>query len=115
MDDWSSSFQNFGDNLNFARRVRDRERLSPLGMGGNSAPSEAATAVRDALGNVVKAPFQILGAGARSLKGMASPVIDAFNQGFKSPVKPPAVPPSLGTPRLLPIPPKNPSLFNYNF
>jgi hypothetical protein len=115
MDDWSSSFQGFGNNLDFARRIRDRERLSQLGIGGNNALSEPATVVRDALGNVVKAPFQILGAGARSLKGMASPVIDAFNQGFKSPVKPSAVPPSLGTPRLLPIPPKNPSLFNYNF
>jgi hypothetical protein len=113
MDDWNSSFQSFGNNLDVARRMRERERLSKIGLGGDAAFSGPAMAARDAMGNVIKAPFQILGATAQTLKGMASPLLEAFNQGFKSPSIPNKYTTS-SIPELSPIP-KTPHKFIYNF
>lgn len=114
MDDWSSGFQSFGGSMDFARRMRDRERLAQLGLAEPTALSGPALAARDAINNVVKAPFQLLGAGAKSLKGMASPVIDAFNQGFQSPSSAKPGGKSWKAPTLAPVPPKKP-LFSYDF
>ena len=112
MDDWSSGFQSFGGSMDLARRIRDPERFSQLAE--PTALSGPALTAQDAINNVVKAPFQLLGAGAKSLKGMASPFIGAFNQGFRSPSSAEPVGKSWKAPMLLPVPPRKP-LFSYDF
>jgi hypothetical protein len=113
MDDWSSGFQAFGNNMNFARRMRDRERMAQLGLSEPTALSGPALTARDTFNNVVNAPFQILGAGAKSLRGMATPFMDAFNKGFKSPSS--ATSSGWRAPMLSPVPPKKKPLFSYDF
>lgn len=106
MDDWSSGFQSFGGSMDLARRIRDRERLAQAGL------AEPMVSARDAIRNVVSAPFQLAGAGARALKGMSSPMVEGFKQGFGMAKS--KLPASGALPTFHPIPPKKP-LFSYEF